>query len=195
MKTPAKTSAKLPKDRIQLDPTKWLENYGHHLYNYALSRLGKHEQAEEVLQDTLLAAVHSMGEFQGDSSEKTWLFGILKKKICDCIRSEWNSKSNISLQDEANPASEILSGDGHWLGHTFPQLTCELESKELWQIIQACLRKLPNNLSRVFVLRVLEEKKTQEICNELEISATNLRARLYRARIGLARCVSENWPQ
>ena len=182
-----------PADRYQLDPENWLTRYGDQLYNFAYSRMGHHDQAEEVVQETLLAAVHSMKDFEGRCTEKTWLFAILRTKILDSFRRLWRFKSHLSFEDEANPELGFFSTNGKWDSDSFPKANCPLESKELWQILQLCLHQLPGNQAKVFVLRVLEEKNTEEICNELQISATNLAARLYRARLGLARCVSEKW--
>lgn len=174
-----------------LEPQKWVERYGDQLYNYAISRLKNHETAEEVVQDTFVTAVVSLESFEGKSSEQTWLFSILKRKIIDVFRREWKKKGKFTLYDEVNPESLLFSPDGTWRRNWFAPSDCPVESKELWQIVQLCLGLLPSNQASVFVLRVLEEKSSEEICKELEISASNLGIRLHRARLGLARCVAD----
>lgn len=193
MKVSSEASGECTGGRHQLDPENWLTRYGDQLYNFALSRMGHHDQAEEVVQETLLAAVRSMKDFEGRSTEKTWLFAILRNKILDSFRSQWKSKSHLPLEEEADPERSIFTADGDWANDSLLKTHCPLESKELWQIVQLCLRKLPGNQAKVFVLRVLEEKNSEDVCNELQISATKLAARLYRARLSLARCVSERW--
>jgi len=195
MKTSSKATQGPSNERCVLDPQNWLKNHGDHLYNYALSRLGRHEQAEEAVQETLLAAVSSMVDFEGRSTERTWLIAILKSKIRNCIRYRWKLRKQLPLDEEVNPEKGLFSSDGKWESEAFPQVNCSLESRELWTILQLCLHKLPTGQAQVFVLRVLEEKNTEEICHELEISASNLTSRLYRARLGLARCMAENWSQ
>jgi RNA polymerase sigma-70 factor (ECF subfamily) len=193
MKATSEATGEPSNDRPLLDPPHWLKNYGDQLYNYALTRVGRHDLAEELVQDTLLAAVRNLDSFRGCSSEKTWLFGILKNKILSHFRTAWRQKKHLPLDEEADPEKLLFTVNGQWKKAVFSAVPCPLESRELWQIVQQCLHKLPSNQARVFILKILEEKKTEEICHELEISASNLSARLYRARLGLARCVAENW--
>jgi RNA polymerase sigma-70 factor (ECF subfamily) len=68
------------------DPGEWVERYGDALYRYALARLRRPQEAEEAVQDTLLAALKGRGQFQGQSHPRTWLIGILKRKIADLFR-------------------------------------------------------------------------------------------------------------
>lgn len=174
-----------------LEPRQWVQRYGDQLFNYALSRLKNHETAEEAVQDTFVTAVVSLESFKGNSNEKTWLFSILKRKIIDVFRREWKGKGNLTLLDEADPRSLLFTADGTWRRNWFVQPESDIESSELWQIVQLCLGRLPSNQADVFVLRILEEKTSTEICKELEITPSNLGIRLHRARLGLARCVAE----
>jgi RNA polymerase sigma-70 factor (ECF subfamily) len=74
--TPAKLS----------DPERWVETHGHYLFKYALVRLRDVSKAEDVVQETFLAALKGGRTFEGRSAEKTWLVGILKNKIGDYFR-------------------------------------------------------------------------------------------------------------
>src|SRR5947209_2861327 len=65
------------------EPGEWVERYGDALYRYALARLRRPQDAEEAVQETLLAALRARGQFQGESQPGTWLIGILKHKILD----------------------------------------------------------------------------------------------------------------
>ncbi|EQD45382.1 RNA polymerase sigma-70 region 2 domain protein [mine drainage metagenome] len=71
-----------------VDPELWLDRYGDELYRYALSLLGKESDAEDAVQETFASAIRSRNSFSGNSSEKTWLFGILKHKVVDHFRRE-----------------------------------------------------------------------------------------------------------
>ncbi|MCH8209572.1 MAG: RNA polymerase subunit sigma-70, partial [Nitrospinae bacterium] len=62
----------------KLDSNLWLENYGDMIYRYTLVRVKDPDTAEEIVQVTLLAALQAKDSFQGRSSEKSWLFGILQ---------------------------------------------------------------------------------------------------------------------
>ena len=69
------------------EPCEWLDRYGDSLYHYALSRLGRSHDAEDVVQETLLSALTRRGDFQGRSLPRTWLMGILKHKVVDRMRA------------------------------------------------------------------------------------------------------------
>ena len=70
----------------QADPDRWVEDHGDCLYSYALIRVRNREVAEDLVQETLLAAMRQIDKFRGRSSERSWLCGILKNKICDHFR-------------------------------------------------------------------------------------------------------------
>lgn len=177
-----------------VDPNSWLTKHGDALYNFALLRLRRHELAEEAVQETLVSAIRSVKEFQGDSTEKTWLFAILKNKITDLLRSDWNSRSRVSLDDEADPQDQLFDTSGNLKTELLSQSRCELESRELHEIVMQCIQKLPRNQATIFVLKVLQEKKSEEICQDLQISTSNYWTRLHRARLAIANCVARNWP-
>ena len=67
------------------NPERWVDEHGD-LYRYALVRVRRTEVAEDLVQETLLAAVRSREKFGGRSSERSWLVGILKNKIVDYYR-------------------------------------------------------------------------------------------------------------
>src|SRR5258708_11017578 len=69
------------------EPAEWLRQYGDALYCYALDRLRRPHEAEEAVQETLLAALKARGQFQGRSHPRTWLMGILKRKVVDQLRA------------------------------------------------------------------------------------------------------------
>ncbi len=71
---------------IEWDPTTWLDRYGDVLFRYAIARVRDETVAEDLVQETLLAAIASADTFKGGSTEKTWLIGILRHKILDYFR-------------------------------------------------------------------------------------------------------------
>src|SRR6187402_2806157 len=72
----------------QLQPGRWLSAYGNSLYSYALIKTGDAKTAEDLLQDTFLSGIRAQASFKGNSTEKTWLFSILKNKIIDYYRKK-----------------------------------------------------------------------------------------------------------
>ena len=177
-----------------IDPSRWLEIHGSALYNFAFHRLRHHEQAEEAVQETMLSAIRKSDQFIGYASERTWLFAILRRKVCDTLRRRLVNKTKVSIDDEATPESLLFDLNGSWREGAMNNVHGNLESRELRKIVFQCLRKLPRMQAEIFMLRVLEEKEAEDICKELDISTNNYWIRLHRARLGLAKCVSENWP-
>ena len=78
-----------------LEPENWVENYADMLYRYTLFRVKDPDVADELVQATLFAALKSQHTFAGKSTEKTWLFGILKNKTMDHFRS--SKKISIAI--------------------------------------------------------------------------------------------------
>ena len=180
-------------------PEYWLDAHGAALYRYALVHLKDPHHAEEVVQETLLAALEGRQRFRGAASVRTWLIGILKHKILDHFRRD---ARHVALDDEAEAGDELadLAEDsfdetGHWShrladwGDPFKTL----EGRQFWEILQRCLDFLPERLARLFLLREIMEEETENICQELTITPTNLWTMLYRARLGLRQCLERNW--
>jgi RNA polymerase sigma factor (sigma-70 family) len=74
------------------DAARWVDEHGDALYRYALGRVGRADVAEDLVQETFLAALRAAGSFAGRSSERTWLTGILKNKLIDRLRREGRSR-------------------------------------------------------------------------------------------------------
>jgi RNA polymerase sigma-70 factor, ECF subfamily len=95
----------------------WLNEHGDYLYRYALARLRDPHMAEDVVQETLLAAMQSSG-FTGKSSVRTWLTGILKHKIIDLFRRQQRETpldGQYEISDDPSDMGEFFLDDGHWL--------------------------------------------------------------------------------
>ncbi len=178
-----------------LDPEDWVDAYGDYLYRYAASRLREGNAAEEVVQETFLAALRYHEQFSGTGSQRGWLMGILKRKIVDYVRARARRRVQNLGEDDHDPTALLFDEHGRWRSGSLPSIGPEdrIESSELWDIVQECLKRLPQGQSDVFMLSVMEELSTDEICKELNISSSNLWVRLHRARLGLAKCVGSKW--
>src|SRR5215471_20789688 len=178
------------------DPERWVEEHGDCLYRYALIRVRRPEVAEDLVQETFCAAVRNYGSFGGKSSERTWLCGILKNKICDHFRKlgrETNFSDLEFLNDEMSHKF-IDQGWNHDLGPSEWEAEAEfIDRAEFWQIFRDCLSKLPARVGDVFMLREMEEMETAQICQALKISQNNLWVMLHRARMALRECLELNW--
>lgn len=183
-------------DSIQvLNPDAWVDEHGDYLYRYAWSRLRDSNAAEEVVQETLLAGVRFAAQFSGQGSERAWLLGILKRKIIDYIRLRQRyDRDGSAFEDDADPTAMLFDNNGHWRSGVLPETPDNtVASRELWDVVRGCLDSIPKGQADVFVLSVMEDMDSDDVCNQLGITSSNLWVRLHRARLGLAKCVGNKW--
>jgi RNA polymerase sigma-70 factor (ECF subfamily) len=171
-----------------------------YLYRYALLQLRDASRAEDVVQETLLAAMENQERFSGRSSLRTWLTGILKHKIIDVFRKQ---SREAPLESGGPSESDEEFADlhfdkqrtDHW--HTFPQTWGDpersLEDKRFWEVFDQCSKQMPPQIARAFYMREIMGLETDEICKELSITATNCWVILYRARMSLRQCLELRW--
>ena len=173
----------------------WLNQHGDFLYRFALARLRDPHLAEDVVQETFLAAIKSPS-FSGDSSPRTWLTGILKHKIIDVMRKNVREIAASDLMSDADAnMDEFFDDAGHWTEgpQAWDMPEDALEQKQFLGVLQNCMDKLPAKLANLFMLRDVHETDNEEICKELNITATNAWVMLYRARMGIRKCLEINW--
>jgi RNA polymerase sigma-70 factor (TIGR02943 family) len=180
------------------DPALWVEEHGDVLYRYALARVRKPEVAQDLVQDTFLAAVRARDRFAGQSSVRSWLCGILKHKLCDYYRKLGRETSFTDLEFLADECSEKFVPEGFWVHMTGPKEWRPepdevMHRDEFWQTMKDCLSKLPERVATVFMMREMDEVASKEICAILAISENNLWVMLHRARMGLRECLALNW--
>ncbi len=175
----------------------WLNEHGDYLYRFALARLRDPHQAEDAVQETMLAAIKN-NSFEGESSARTWLTGILKHKIIDLQRKlirEQPISDLVDLDASETSMDDFFDKSGHWLEK--PQFLempeNALQQKQFLSILNTCLDKLPAKLSAIFMMRDVHESDNENICKELNITATNAWVMLYRARMGLRKCLEIHW--
>ncbi|MFK7818095.1 MAG: sigma-70 family RNA polymerase sigma factor [Planctomycetaceae bacterium] len=178
-----------------LNPENWVDDHGDYLHRYAWSRLRDANAAEEAVQETLLAAVRYADQYSGNGSERGWLLGILKRKIVDYIRRRQRyERDGSSYDDDADPTAMLFDENGHWRSGVLPDTPDKaVASRELWDVVRGCLDTIPKGQADVFVLSVMEEMDSEEVCKQLQITPSNLWVRLHRARLGLANCVGSKW--
>jgi RNA polymerase sigma-70 factor (ECF subfamily) len=182
----------------ETDPSQWVDEHGDALFRYALLRLRDAEQAEDVVQETLVAALQARASFAGRSSLRTWLIGILKRKIVDHIRKRSRERPISELEvadEETDIAEEMFSRGEHIMKNSseWPNPREVLRDKQFMAILHQCLAALPERLANAFILREMEQEKSDEVCKVLEITPSNLWVMLFRARTRLRGCLDENW--
>lgn len=169
----------------------------HHgaLVRMAMSHVADREVAEEVVQDTWMAVIQGLDRFEGRSSLRTWIFGILIHKAKDRgVREKRHTtfsdfESHDDDHDEAIDPSRFHQS-GEWAGHwAFPpqpwdEQTPEtlLASQQAVNAMHRAIDALPKTLKDVLILRDVEGVEAKEVCELLTITETNLYVRLHRAR-------------
>lgn len=182
----------------QLSPENWVDDYSDILFNYAISRVFSSEISEDLVQETFLSALKTYTNFRGESTEKTWLIAILKRKIIDHFRRKSRKKEhNVDFQEPSNFEKDGKE-KGHWLRAKAPKSwNCNadtiIENEEFLRTFQQCLSRLPQKWSHCFTLKNMEEMEAEEICKELEISSSNYWVILHRARLRLRECLEHSW--
>lgn len=171
-----------------IDTSRWVRLHGDRLYRFALMRVRNVSTAEELVQETFLAALQSRHGFKGQSSELTWLTGILKHKIMDHFRR--SARETVTDEIEAE-ADAWFTARGRWA--TAPSMSrtpmSDIEQEELRSELVDCMGELPQRLSTVFVLTQIDGLDTGETCKVLGITDTNLWVMLHRARMRLRHCL------
>ncbi|HKJ07988.1 MAG TPA: sigma-70 family RNA polymerase sigma factor [Gammaproteobacteria bacterium] len=184
---------------MDLDPERWLTEHGDALFRFALLRTSRRDIAEDLVQETLLAAWRSRDGFRRDASERTWLVGILKNKIRDHYRDQGkqeNLATRVAEDDGQDDLDRWFDETGHWRVRparwgSDPLTQVELEG--FWLVLSECIDALPERLRDGFIARELSALTSREVCELLKISDNNLYVLLHRARLRIRECVENGW--
>lgn len=166
-------------------PAEWVDAHGDYLFNFAVGQLRDASTAEDVVQETFLAAFKSRDRFAGNCSERTWLVSILRHKIYDHLRKHCREKKHRVEPLPAHHDDGEIEDAMLWLHDVvaeshLPSRRIELE--ELRANLEQALGKLPPRIAQVFQLYEIEEVSGAEVCARLNISESNLWVMLHRAR-------------
>jgi RNA polymerase sigma-70 factor (ECF subfamily) len=175
--------------------------YSGSLLRLAMSYVPSRAVAEEVVQETWMGVLEGIHRFESRSSFKTWLFRILTNRaktrgIRESRYEPFGLSASSTDVDEGLTVEDSLfvgegSGNGHWKDppQAWEPDTPErvLLSKECRAAIEHAIESLPPTQRQVITLRDIEGVSSEEICNILEISETNQRVLLHRARTKVRR--------
>ncbi len=179
------------------DPQGWLDLYGDYLYRFALLRTREASIAEEMVQETFLAALQARSRFAGQSTERSWLVGIMKHKIADHFRKVAREIPTEDMEGAGvrENVDTAFDQDGHWkMGGSAPldwpgNPAGVLEQKQFWDVLKRCLGELPTRMAQAFSLREVDDVPSEEICAMLGITPNNLWVLLHRSRKHLRQCL------
>ena len=182
------------------DPRQWVLRHADYLYNFAIARLDDEETARDLVQETFLAALERLSQFEGKSNERTWLTAILKHKIIDVYRkrSTGLQANKVSIPSESEEVDFFNAEDGHWNAEYRPQewprsSDDPLFNKELNAVLQHCLQKLPALWFAVFTMKHMDDLATDAICKDLKVTSANFWVIIHRTKLNLRACLQRNW--
>ncbi|MBC8318989.1 MAG: sigma-70 family RNA polymerase sigma factor, partial [Desulfobulbaceae bacterium] len=152
-------------------PEKWVDLYGDTLFRYAYGQTLNRDLAEDLVQETFLAALRSKSSFEGISSLKTWLIAILKNKTIDHFRRVAFEQPAAGFPDSSDPIIDLFDKQGKWLAEPprweeDPQKI--VENGQFWHTIQNCIAGFPERLAHIFTLRELNQMTTREITDLMD---------------------------
>jgi RNA polymerase sigma-70 factor (TIGR02943 family) len=194
------------------DPATWLDAHGDYLFAYARSRVRSRQIAEDLVQETLLAAIQGRASFQAQSSVRTWLVGILKHKLIDHLRkaggdavrhADSHSQAHGEAGEEALRAwtDRQFSKGGKWVtppkswsAHRIDEQSLSpSELQELRSVLDECLNRLPPRACEALVMTERSSMPAEKVGKVLDASTTNIGVLLHRARTALRHCLEVHW--
>jgi len=180
---------------VKLIPEKWVDRYGDYLFNFTISRVNDPIMAQDLVSETFLAGLKSAHRFKGNSTERTWLISILKRKIIDYYRKINSNKGKAEVR-----MSYLSNSDqeGDWMEEKAqdlrnPNVEDTIEQEELGKALEECIACLPERYATIFVQKTIDNLETETICKEHDITASNLWVIIHRARVQLMECMNKKW--
>jgi len=175
----------------------WVHEYGPELYRYARSKMPGQEVAEDVVQNTFIAALQSFSAFEGKSSPKTWLFSILKHKIMDYHREQYRKPEQVELITGGDfREDDLFDESGSWKKEARPTAWDDknlLDDHDFNAVLHDCLQRLPAKWYSAIQMKYLAGADGDMISSELGVSPANFWQILHRAKLQLRVCLETNW--
>jgi RNA polymerase sigma-70 factor (ECF subfamily) len=156
-----------------------------YLMRFARRRLQDPALVEDVVQDTIVAALQGAERFAGKASARTWLTGILLKRMADALRREGRMPRGhvVAAEGQVEDAEAFATATPmgeHWIDRRDPQRT--LEARQLLAALDDRLARLPAAAARVLVMREVEGLSNEETARRLGMPPASVSLTLHRAR-------------
>jgi RNA polymerase sigma-70 factor, ECF subfamily len=162
-----------------------VESYTNSVYRLAFNILGTDQDAEDVLQETFVKVLKNIGKFEERSNLTTWIYRIAVNEALMVLRKDKHVAASLDEPDE-NEEPDAPKEVVDWC--------CQPEQRfmsgEVSSELDAAIKKLPEKLRVVFVLRDMEEISIKETAKTLNISEVAVKTRLLRARLQLRELLS-----
>lgn len=176
-----------------IDTSKWVDEYSDSLFNYAYYRVNNRDLALDFVQETFFSALKAIDRFEQKSTIKTWLFSILKRKIIDYWRQQQSRKTKPVSQFSTNESDDTSWIENKTVHKDFSEIESNIENKELRSTLLNCISTLPPKWKNVFIDKYIDDKDSEEICNEHNITSSNFWVIIHRAKVKLKGCMEKKW--
>lgn len=157
-----------------------VDRYKDLVFSLALKMVKNREEAEEVAQDTFIKVFKSLSQFKGDSKFSTWIYKVAYNTCLDRLKKNKREQHVVSI-DEFN-SNQIKSLDN---------ALDSMEDEERAQAIQDCINLLPSDDAFLLTLFYFEEQSLEEIANVVNLTANNVKVKLFRSRKKLTTILKE----
>lgn len=179
-----------------IDPSD-LDEHRPYLVKYAMLQLMDKDVAEDLVQETFLAALTAAGRFSGGSSVRTWLTAILIHKMGDHRRRAGREISidAIAENEGVDDIESLFQANGRYveMPKSWGNPEAALTERRFFEALELCVQGLTTAAAQAFLLRELMGFEIDDICKEINVSATNCSVLLYRARMRLRACLETRW--
>lgn len=180
-------------EAVSVNTKEWVNLYSDYLFNFAVVRVNDSELAKDLVQDTFIAGIKGIEKFEGKSAVRTWLISILKRKIIDFWRQKETRKTDVfsslftegkmfaSWKDDSRPKGRLS------------EIEIDIENNELRSAILECVDGLPQKYKSVFIEKLIEDKDSEAVCKDNDITASNFWVIIHRAKLQMRACLEKSW--
>jgi RNA polymerase sigma-70 factor (ECF subfamily) len=180
-----------PKGPNRSDALRWLEDHGDLLFRFAARRVRDRTVAEDLVQDTLLAAIQAAAALKVVANERAWLIGILRHKLLDYFRRRAREQGIWDTSIETTDGDGAFAASGEWRAPPRDWDTPDraVERAELRTAFELCIDDLPLSWRAPFVLREVDGVESGALAESLGMTKNHVWVMLSRARQRMRLCI------
>lgn len=181
-----------------MNPAQWISQWRGPMLRFAYLHLSPREEAEDAVQDALLALWEIDPDKLRSAEPKRYLFGILKNKIMDRLRKRYSGKVSYCEAISHDLLDACLFDErSHWVEGVAParwhRPDERMQTSQFFAVVDLCVNHLPTKLAQVFSMKEFLECEADEICTTLGLSKTDYWQCMSRARKQIQLCLNQEW--
>jgi RNA polymerase sigma-70 factor (ECF subfamily) len=173
----------------KINPTELVNEHSDYLLNFAMSKLSDLDLAKDLVQDTFISALTKLDSFEKRAAVRTWLTSILNNKIIDYWR-----KAETRYTDPASHFFDFNDPHKHWIienniNQSMESIENHIIQEDNISELHDCIKTLPSKWSGILSSKYLQDKKSEEICKEFDVTTSNLWVIIHRAKLLMRECL------